>query len=246
MVVDLSSGVRHETHTLKKEPLKGLSPRIYVDLMGARLSPHATRQILVRDRLLRRVRIGQFSSNVVRVVLDLESFTDHKTFLLPDPHRLVVDVYGRRNGRKRAPIARGKTILPRVKGVSPAGIPKIVLDPGHGGRDPGAIGPRGILEKDIVLSLAKKLARKLRKELAVKVILTRQDDSYVPLEDRTAIANAENNHQLDVDQLVVAQATVGKTLTMRRFRARARGRGTRIDKPVSNLTIVVAEREDED
>ena len=63
---------------------------------------------------------------------------------------------------------------------------------------------------------------------------------------QSAIANAENNHQLDVDQLVVAQATVGKTLTMRRFRARARGRGTRIDKPVSNLTIVVAEREDED
>ena len=63
---------------------------------------------------------------------------------------------------------------------------------------------------------------------------------------QSAIANAENNHQLDVDQLVVAQATVGKTLTMRRFRARARGRGTRINKPVSNLTIVVAEREDED
>ncbi len=63
---------------------------------------------------------------------------------------------------------------------------------------------------------------------------------------QSAIANAENNHQLDVDQLVVAQATVGKTLTMRRFRARARGRGTRIDKPVSNLTIIVAEREDED
>ena len=63
---------------------------------------------------------------------------------------------------------------------------------------------------------------------------------------QSAIANAENNHQLDVDQLVVAQATVGKTLTMRRFRARARGRGSRINKPVSNLTIVVAEREDED
>ncbi len=63
---------------------------------------------------------------------------------------------------------------------------------------------------------------------------------------QSAIANAENNHQLDVDQLIVAQATVGKTLTMRRFRARARGRGSRIDKPVSNLTIVVAEREDED
>ena len=192
VVMDLSSGVRYETHTLKKEPLKGLPPRIYVDLKGARLSSHTIRQILVQDRLLRRVRIGQFSSNVVRVVLDMESFTGHKTFLLPDPHRLVVDVYGRRNGKKRAPLARGKTIRPKVKGVSPAGVPKIVLDPGHGGRDPGAVGSRGILEKDIVLSLAKKLARKLRKELAVKVILTRQDDSYVPLEDRTAIANAEN------------------------------------------------------
>ena len=63
---------------------------------------------------------------------------------------------------------------------------------------------------------------------------------------QSAIANAENNHQLDVDQLVVAEATVGKTFIMKRFRARARGRGTRILKPVSNLTIVVAEREDED
>ncbi len=62
---------------------------------------------------------------------------------------------------------------------------------------------------------------------------------------QSAIANAENNHQLDVDQLVVAEATVGKSLIMKRFRARARGRGTRINKPVSNLTIVVAEREDE-
>lgn len=63
---------------------------------------------------------------------------------------------------------------------------------------------------------------------------------------QSAIANAENNHQLDVDQLVVAEASVGKSFTMKRFRARARGRGTRILKPVSNLTIVVAEREDED
>ncbi len=63
---------------------------------------------------------------------------------------------------------------------------------------------------------------------------------------QSAIANAENNHQLDVDQLVVSEATVGKSFTIKRFRARARGRGTRILKPVSNLTIVVAEREDED
>ncbi|APF37867.1 50S ribosomal protein L22 [Chelatococcus daeguensis] len=57
----------------------------------------------------------------------------------------------------------------------------------------------------------------------------------------SAIANAENNHDLDVDDLVVAEAHVGKSLVMKRFHARARGRGARIEKPFSNLTIVVRE-----
>ena len=60
----------------------------------------------------------------------------------------------------------------------------------------------------------------------------------------SAIANAENNHQLDVDRLYVKEAYVGKSFVMKRFRARARGRGARILKPFSNLTIVVREREE--
>jgi large subunit ribosomal protein L22 len=60
----------------------------------------------------------------------------------------------------------------------------------------------------------------------------------------SAIANAENNHQLDVDRLYVAEATVGKTFALRRFRARARGRVGKITKPFSNMTIVVREREE--
>ncbi len=60
----------------------------------------------------------------------------------------------------------------------------------------------------------------------------------------SAIANAENNHQLDVDRLYVKEAFVGKAFVMKRFRARARGRGARILKPFSNLTIVVREREE--
>lgn len=60
---------------------------------------------------------------------------------------------------------------------------------------------------------------------------------------QSAIANAENNHNLDVDRLVVSVATVGKTLTMKRFRARARGRAARIEKKFSNMTIVVKEAE---
>jgi len=60
---------------------------------------------------------------------------------------------------------------------------------------------------------------------------------------QAAIANAENNHQLDVDRLYVAEATVGRALVMKRFHARARGRGARIEKLFSNLTVVVRERE---
>jgi large subunit ribosomal protein L22 len=59
---------------------------------------------------------------------------------------------------------------------------------------------------------------------------------------QSAIANAENNHQLDVDRLYVATATVGRALVMKRFHARARGRGARVEKPFSNLTVIVRER----
>ncbi len=61
---------------------------------------------------------------------------------------------------------------------------------------------------------------------------------------QSAIANAENNHQLDVDRLFVAEATVGKSIVMKRFRPRARGRAGRIIKPFSNLTVIVREREE--
>ena len=61
---------------------------------------------------------------------------------------------------------------------------------------------------------------------------------------QSAIANAENNHQLDVDRLFVAEASVGKALVMKRFRPRARGRTGRIQKPFSNITLIVREREE--
>ncbi|HEX9808423.1 MAG TPA: 50S ribosomal protein L22 [Alphaproteobacteria bacterium] len=63
---------------------------------------------------------------------------------------------------------------------------------------------------------------------------------------QSAIANAENNHQLDVDRLYVAEASVGKALVMHRFRARARGRVGRVAKPFSNIKVVVREREEKD
>jgi len=61
---------------------------------------------------------------------------------------------------------------------------------------------------------------------------------------QAAIANAENNHQLDVDRLYVAEASVGRSFVMKRFHARARGRAGRIEKPFSNITLIVREREE--
>ena len=78
-----------------------------------------------------------------------------------------------------------------AKPAAPSALRKIVIDPGHGGKDPGAIGVDGIAEKDIVLGVARKLADKL-KALGIDVVLTRKDDRFIPLEERTAIANAES------------------------------------------------------
>ncbi|MGH7599632.1 MAG: N-acetylmuramoyl-L-alanine amidase [bacterium] len=70
-------------------------------------------------------------------------------------------------------------------------IDTIVLDPGHGGHDPGAIGPNGVKEKDVALAIAKRVKRLLEKSLDVRVVMTRDDDSFVPLKDRTQFANSE-------------------------------------------------------
>ena len=70
-----------------------------------------------------------------------------------------------------------------------AGVLTVVLDPGHGGHDTGAIGPSGLLEKDVVLDLALRLRRLLAERLGIRVIMTRTEDVFVPLQERTAIAN---------------------------------------------------------
>lgn len=93
------------------------------------------------------------------------------------------------------------------------------------------------------------LARTLRGQKASKALVDLEFSKRRIAEDvrkllQSAVANAENNHGLDVDRLIVSEAYVGKSLTMKRFRARARGRGTRILKTVSNMTIIVKEAEE--
>jgi N-acetylmuramoyl-L-alanine amidase len=86
------------------------------------------------------------------------------------------------------PTAAGDRSLIRALGLK---IGKIVIDPGHGGHDVGTIGPNGLLEKDLVLDVAARFGRLLESRLGAEVIYTRQDDTFIPLETRTAIANRE-------------------------------------------------------
>jgi N-acetylmuramoyl-L-alanine amidase len=86
------------------------------------------------------------------------------------------------------PTASGDRSLIRALGLK---IGRIVIDPGHGGHDTGTIGPNGLEEKDLVLDVAKRLGKLLQARLGAEVIYTRQDDTFIPLETRTAIANQE-------------------------------------------------------
>ena len=194
VIMELSQPVRYETHRLPGDPSKNLPPRIYVDIYGARLAMSSKEPLPIDDGLLRQVRVAQFSQDVVRAVLDMTSFRNHNAFLLLEPYRLVIDIQGQTNADVAAPVERNQPVpvlTAKKKKTLTDGVRKIVLDPGHGGRDPGAIGVGGLAEKDIVLNIAKKLAKKVQKEMGMQVVLTRKDDTFIPLEDRTAIANAE-------------------------------------------------------
>ncbi len=90
--------------------------------------------------------------------------------------------------REARPTASGDRSLTRALGLK---IGKIVIDAGHGGHDTGTIGPNGLLEKDLVLDVARRLGRLLEARLGAEVVYTRRDDTFVPLETRTAIANRE-------------------------------------------------------
>ena len=90
--------------------------------------------------------------------------------------------------RESEPMAGGDRSLIRTLGLR---IGKIVIDPGHGGHDTGTIGPNGLLEKDLVLDISKRLGKLLEARLGADVVFTRRDDTFIPLETRTSIANQE-------------------------------------------------------
>lgn len=126
IMIELSGDVRYQAHRLMEDPSKGLPPRIYIDLFNAKLATDSQEPITVEDGLLRQVRVGQFTPDVVRVVIDMTTLKEHSVFLLPDPYRLVIDVPGQKNGeivaaddktRQRTVKVAGKSNPPSNLGV---------------------------------------------------------------------------------------------------------------------------------
>jgi N-acetylmuramoyl-L-alanine amidase len=105
------------------------------------------------------------------------------------------------------PTNRGNQSLVRSLGLK---VSRVVIDAGHGGHDTGSIGPTGFAEKDLVLDVAKRLKFLVESEIGAEVVMTREDDTFIPLEARTAIAN-----QQEADLFISIHANSSKTRTVR-------------------------------
>ncbi len=283
IVIGVDAEVKFETSRLSRPD------RIVLDIENTRLSPALVGKTFpVEDGFLRQVRLGQFTSTVTRVVLDVERIDDYSVLPLPNPFRLVIDIHGvstlnretekgsaagpatahaprleesptasrppaRSNEAAPTPQVTTSSAKPKPQGetagearaseqepevetasvkppptlppsggtgtssletspAKPAPVPpkgaaptesgsrtltrvlglkigRIVIDPGHGGHDTGTIGPTGLREKDVVLDVGLRLKKLLERKVGCDVVMTRNDDTFIPLEERTAIAN---------------------------------------------------------
>jgi N-acetylmuramoyl-L-alanine amidase len=190
VVVEVSAPVRGELEVRRLPPDPGAErpQRIYVDLEGIWVGRDHAQGIPVGDGLLQAVRLGQNTLRHTRVVIDLERYHSHRLITLAHPHRVVIDVYGPRQGGARGRLEEGPPAQKRLPAALRP-VRTVVIDPGHGGRDPGAIGVGGLREKDVTLALARHLGRDLDAR-GFRVVFTRDDDRAISLEERTAIAES--------------------------------------------------------
>jgi N-acetylmuramoyl-L-alanine amidase len=201
VVIDLDKPVKYEHNLLAADPDHKKPRRLYLDLKKTHVSDNIDKNIVIKDGLLRQARAAQHSSDRVRIVLDMVSVGEYKVFHLYDPFRIVTDVK-RVPGSEELPHEEKKSIDRKIakeprgseRDVSLArqlglNVKTIVIDPGHGGKDPGCHLGSKLEEKDIVLNLAQTLEKKIKTKIDCNVFMTRRKDVFLDLERRTAIAN---------------------------------------------------------
>jgi len=201
VVLDLEDQVQYEPGHLSNPE------RFYFDLRDTQLASELQGKSYEGDVLLNHIRVAQPFSGMTRVVLEAKgsgNLSAPQVSLERDPYRLVIKVA--KAGAAATPAVNLFPAAPEAQKnqlaivVPPpkkedlqlrARVPKmrIVVDAGHGGWDLGTVGRRGLLEKDLVLEIAQRLGKLLESRLGSEVIYTRQEDTYIPLDERAVIAN---------------------------------------------------------
>jgi len=156
-------------------------------------------EITVADKFVQTISISEDSKNVAKVEVDLNTHDyNFNIFSQNQPRGIVLEIRPPKKDiitailNVEAAEARENPLSldswQRISGEG-EGIFTVVIDPGHGGKDPGAVGPSGVMEKDITLQIARKLSKILKQNLKVEVYLTRNGDEFIPLDRRTEMAN---------------------------------------------------------
>jgi len=212
VVIHLDKDTTYSSKLLKADPSIDKPPRLFVDINNTAIDNNLYVEPITKG-LLEEIKFGRNTKNKSRVVLYINSFDDYKVFALPNPYRIVMDIEGKGSKPntlfakdKRSSKKQKSTYKPRsspstgdvdsLRQALGLKIKTVVIDPGHGGHDPGAVGPKGVKEKDINLKIAKELKKILDKDgksIGIdNVYLTRSTDRFIPLEERTAIAKKLN------------------------------------------------------
>lgn len=179
VVLDLTEPVQYESFSQENPP------RCNLEIKDAILFTKK-REVIVNDAFLSKITLVPLGKGKVKVVLHQKKPLKANILTLKPyldkPHRLVIDLIDVTQEKKEEEERK------RQKEIRASGTKIVVIDPGHGGEDPGAIGPRKTMEKDVVLRTSEKLANLLNQSNEVKAFLTRKKDYFIPLEDRSKIA----------------------------------------------------------
>lgn len=243
MVFDLSGPVEHNLFTLQNPS------RVVIDIPGTDKSPSLDTLDTKDASPVVNVRSAQQPGNLLRVVLDLNKDVKPKSFLLkPNAqygYRLVVDLYDTSPSAPMPAAAPAPASTPASAISTATPVPRapinggrdivIAIDAGHGGEDPGAIGPSGVREKDVVLQIAKRLQQTLSAEKGIKPVLVRTGDYFMPLASRRE--TARQKHRADLFVSIHADAFSNRKAAGASVFALSRSGAT------STLARVLAEKE---
>ncbi len=196
-----STPVVFQEQAFLSDPKRDKPAQVLIDLKGCAVNPRLGAPQKIGDGFLERIQAIQPEANRARIILDSSSLERYRIFTLSDPFRIIVDIQGKKSAPQPAAATPPKPQPPQPPGPETAGLPslarqlgldvtRIVIDPGHGGKDKGATGPGGVHEKHITLAVAKELKSLIEEKLNCQVFLTRTKDRFVSLEERTAFANA--------------------------------------------------------